>query len=300
MIDAAEFLQYNASEADVVERVLMNLHPDILAQAALLPRPVSFQELRHIVGLIEERMAVLAERERPEVRATGAQVFDRFSRGSDRQRRSAVSSHQANRGGPKCWKCNRWGHFQKDCRQGNSSGTVAVINAVGDQSTKHVGQQVTKVEVGSDQTTGSNEHKEVMIDSQHKCEVVESKMCAGSLTGSKHKSEVMGSLVKRRGPRCPRRQTRQGIKGKQMVGKAESPSNPPLWVKLDFKTIQIPSLVDTGAQFSCIRNNVVQSLVDLGLNVKRNECRLSCHLANGLSCEIREMVQLHFLLEHFL
>ena len=42
VIDAAEFLQYNASEADVVERVLMNLHPDILAQAALLPRPVSF------------------------------------------------------------------------------------------------------------------------------------------------------------------------------------------------------------------------------------------------------------------
>ena len=35
--DAAEFLQYNASEAEVVERVLMNLHPDILAQEALLP-----------------------------------------------------------------------------------------------------------------------------------------------------------------------------------------------------------------------------------------------------------------------
>jgi hypothetical protein len=85
--------------------------------------------------------------------------------------------------------------------------------------------------VCSDQTNGSNEHKDVMIDSQQKCEVVKSKMCAESLTGSKHKSEVMGSLVKRRGPRCPRRQTRQGTKGKQMVGKAESPSNPPLWVK---------------------------------------------------------------------
>jgi hypothetical protein len=30
-------------EAEVVERVLMNLHPDILAQAALLPMPVSVQ-----------------------------------------------------------------------------------------------------------------------------------------------------------------------------------------------------------------------------------------------------------------
>ena len=139
----------------------------------------------------------------------------------------------------------------------------------------------------------------MMIDSQHKREVVESKMCAESLTGSKHKSEVMGSLIKRRGPRCPRRQTRQGTKGKQMVGKAESPSNPPLWVKLDFKTTQIPLLVDTGSQFSCIRKDVVHSLVDLGFNVKRSECRLSCHLANGLSCEIREVVQLHFLLGIF-
>jgi len=112
--DAAEFLQYNASEADIVERVLMNLNPDILAQAALLPRPNSFQELRHTVGLLEERLAVLSERQRPEVRATGAQGIDRFSRGSDRQRGSAVSDQQANRRGPKCWKCNRWGHFQKE------------------------------------------------------------------------------------------------------------------------------------------------------------------------------------------
>ena len=98
MIDASEFLQYNASEADIVERILMNLDPDILAQAALLPRPNSFQELRNTVGLIEERMAVLKERERPEVRVTGAQGIDRFSRGSDRRRGSAVSNQQANRG----------------------------------------------------------------------------------------------------------------------------------------------------------------------------------------------------------
>jgi hypothetical protein len=83
-------------------------------------------------------------------------------------------------------------------------------------------------------------------------------MCAESLTSSKHKGELMRSLVKRRGPRCPRRQTRQGKKGKRMVRKAESPSNPPLWVKLDFKVTQIPSLGDTVAHFSCIRKDVVQ------------------------------------------
>ena len=136
--------------------------------------------------------------------------------------------------------------------------------------------------------TGGNECTDVIIDNQHKCEVVESKMRVESSTGSKHKSDVKGSLVRRRGPRCPRRQTRQGTKVKEMVGKAESTSNPPLWVNLDFKLTQIPSLVDKGAQFSCIRKDVVQSLIDLGLNVKKSECRLSCHLANGLSCEIRD------------
>ena len=50
----------------------MNLHPDILGQAALLPRTVSFKELRYTVGLIEERMAVLVERRRSEGKATGA------------------------------------------------------------------------------------------------------------------------------------------------------------------------------------------------------------------------------------
>jgi len=42
----------------------MNLHPDILAQAAFLPRPGSYRELRDMAGLIEERMAVLAEYQR--------------------------------------------------------------------------------------------------------------------------------------------------------------------------------------------------------------------------------------------
>ena len=42
----------------------MNLHSDILAQAAFLPRPGSYIELRDMVGLIEERVAVLTERER--------------------------------------------------------------------------------------------------------------------------------------------------------------------------------------------------------------------------------------------
>ena len=66
---------------------------------------------------------------------------------------------------------------------------------------------------------------------------MESKKCAESVTGNKHKSEIMRLLVKKKVPKYPQRQKRQGTKGKHMVGKAESPSNPPLWVKLDFKTV---------------------------------------------------------------
>ena len=48
VVDAAEFLQYHASEGEIVDRILMNLHPDILAQAAFLPRPGSYRELRDV------------------------------------------------------------------------------------------------------------------------------------------------------------------------------------------------------------------------------------------------------------
>jgi len=36
VVDAAEFLQYRASEGEIVDRILMNLHPNILAQAAFI------------------------------------------------------------------------------------------------------------------------------------------------------------------------------------------------------------------------------------------------------------------------
>ena len=43
----------------------------------------------------------------------------------------------------------------------------------------------------------------------------------------------------------------------------------------------------------------MQTVADLGVKVKKGSCRLSCHLANGLRCEVKEMVQLHFLLGNF-
>jgi len=77
------------------------------------------------------------------------------------------------------------------------------------------------------------------------------------------------------------------------------PTNPPLWVKLNFKLEEVPLLVDTGAQFLCIRRDVMQTLVDIGVKAKKGLCQLSYHLANGMHCDVKETVQLHFLLGKF-
>jgi hypothetical protein len=63
VFQAAEFLQYEATE-QLVERVVMNFHPDILSQAAFLDKPRSRMELYRLVGLMEEKFSILKERVR--------------------------------------------------------------------------------------------------------------------------------------------------------------------------------------------------------------------------------------------
>jgi hypothetical protein len=43
----------------------------------------------------------------------------------------------------------------------------------------------------------------------------------------------------------------------------------------------------------------MRALTELGVRVKNDSCQLSCHLANGLRWNIKETVQLHFLLGMF-
>jgi hypothetical protein len=88
----------------------------------------------------------------------------------------------------------------------------------------------------------------------------------------------------------PRKGHRQRKEIKQLKGGGDPPTNPPLWVKLNFRLGEVPSLVDTGAQFSCILRDVMQTLADLGMKARKSSCRLSCHLANGPHCDVKEMV----------
>jgi len=59
---AARFLAYEADEERLVGRIVMHLHPAILAHAAFLERPRSRKELMNAIGLIEEKVSVLKER----------------------------------------------------------------------------------------------------------------------------------------------------------------------------------------------------------------------------------------------
>jgi hypothetical protein len=55
----------------------------------------------------------------------------------------------------------------------------------------------------------------------------------------------------------------------------------------------IPALVDTGSQFSCVRLDVLECLKCSDIYCKSLPCDLSCILANGSVCRVKEKVGLH-------
>jgi len=58
VFQAANFLQYEATKQQLVDRILMNFHPDVLAKAAFLDKPRCLKDLYRVVGLIEEKVYV--------------------------------------------------------------------------------------------------------------------------------------------------------------------------------------------------------------------------------------------------
>jgi hypothetical protein len=241
---------FYASEADVVDRILMNLHPEILAQSALLPRPTSYRELRNLVGLIEERMAVLAERKKSRVVTSNHSEqrggLDSEQRGSREKGQvkpnikpgeQVVKRWQAPNSKVKCWKCGRSGHMQRDCRKGVPGRTVAVLTSEG-------------------RSPGRNRDKR-----------------QGKVRQGRTDEKI------------------EGVRTPKERGRPQDSS--PLWKIVDFKVGTVQAMVDTGAQFSCIRRDVLKQLICKGLKVRTERCRLSCHVADGSRCEIKEAGMLH-------
>jgi hypothetical protein len=73
-----------------------------------------------------------------------------------------------------------------------------------------------------------------------------------------------------------------GFKG---VGK--STRELPFWMMAEFKVGRIPTLVDTGAQFSCIREDVVEHFRRKGYPDKVVSCRMTCVMADGKRNTVR-------------
>jgi hypothetical protein len=114
VFSAAKFLGYAADEQQLVDRVVMNLHPSVLAQAAFLDRPHSRDQLYSAVGLMEEKFSVLRERQR-------VQSVSSASSGSGSRGREMSRNKQLNPQSPRCWNCGRPGHIRRNCRQNTSS-----------------------------------------------------------------------------------------------------------------------------------------------------------------------------------
>jgi len=109
VFQAADFLRYEATEQQLVDRV-MNLHPRVLNQAALLDRPRSLKDLQCLVAVIEEKCSMAQERQ---------QVGRETPLGND----AAVGPREVSRvqsretgvltcAPVKCWSCERPVHIR--------------------------------------------------------------------------------------------------------------------------------------------------------------------------------------------
>ena len=105
-----EFLGHEVGEQQLVDRVLMNLHPSILAYAAFLETSRSRKELCSAVGMVQEKVSVLKERQR-------AQLADVSPNGNELQDHEPSRNVPANSRPHKCWNCGRLGHVRHNCGQ---------------------------------------------------------------------------------------------------------------------------------------------------------------------------------------
>jgi len=74
---------------------------------------------------------------------------------------------------------------------------------------------------------------------------------------------------------------------------AATPPAPLLWVGLNLKIGNIPALVDTGTQFSCVRSEVIDYLYHRGERCTFFPCTLSCLLSDGSKIQVSDAVSLH-------
>jgi len=109
IFQAAEFLSYGATEQQLVERIVMNLHPEILKETAFLNPPHTREELCRVVNQIEKRFSVSDERRRME-----RETHSNHGRGGSSDRPDSYGRDRPPRK-LKCWHCGRMGHVRDKC-----------------------------------------------------------------------------------------------------------------------------------------------------------------------------------------
>lgn len=75
--------------------------------------------------------------------------------------------------------------------------------------------------------------------------------------------------------------------------------DPLLWVALELRVGKVPALLDTSAQFSCIRANVTEFLYLMGEPSTFAACSARCALADGQRCQVSNAITLHVKLLSF-
>jgi hypothetical protein len=118
VFQAEEFLQYEATEPQLVDRVVMNLHPQVLSQSAFLEKPRSRKDLYRFVGLIEKKFSVLKERARLGPKLTRRGRHGTGGGGSLRDDRS--NPRAPVREPVRCWGCGQHGHVRRSCPERNA------------------------------------------------------------------------------------------------------------------------------------------------------------------------------------
>ena len=113
VLSIANILDYNTQEQELVDRIMMNLHPDLLAHSAFWDKPRSRKDLYDVIALIEEKIAVNRERLRDSPEQPT--VSERGPCGGSVNRNN-MRCPQA----PKCWTCGWVGHIRRHCRVNTS------------------------------------------------------------------------------------------------------------------------------------------------------------------------------------
>jgi len=109
---------YGATEQQLFEMIIMNLHPEILMEAAFLNKPNTRDELFHDVDQIEERLSVAEER-----RSVEKGTRENNSRGVSPGRFQRHAQAQPPRK-IKCWNCGQTGHVRNKCPYKKATPTI--------------------------------------------------------------------------------------------------------------------------------------------------------------------------------